>query len=87
MQFQPSQNILEYCISIGGTLTGEHGVGVEKLGMMHVMFDAPTLATFSTIKRALDPDEVLNAGKLIPSEKVQIDLHKPVPAGVPGGAF
>lgn len=82
-----SYEILDFCISIGGTLTGEHGVGVEKLPMMSRMFDGPTLETFSKIKRAFDPQELVNPGKLIPSRKVKIDLHHGAqPARIAGGA-
>jgi glycolate oxidase len=69
-----SYEILEFCLSVGGTITGEHGVGVEKLPMMRRMFDGPTLAAFTNIKRCFDPQELVNPGKLIPSDKVKIDL-------------
>ncbi len=72
-----AEKILQYCIDVGGTLTGEHGVGVEKLHLMPYLFDAPTLACFDRIKRAFDPHEQINAGKLIPSEKIQVRLLKP----------
>ena len=82
-----SEEILSYCISIGGTPTGEHGVGVEKLHMMHKMFDPPTLRFFENIKAAFDPDSILNDGKLIPSPRVDIQLLHPVKPNVPGGAM
>jgi len=85
-----SHDILEYCISIGGTLTGEHGVGVEKLPMMRVMFNAPTIDLFTKIKRAFDPRDRMNLGKLIPSDELFIDLTQPsgpVGAKQPGGAM
>lgn len=69
-----SHEILEYCISIGGALTGEHGVGVEKLPLMKVMFTPATMQTFAKVKAAFDPNEQVNTGKLIPSTKVVIDL-------------
>lgn len=65
-----AEEVLKFCIDIGGTLTGEHGVGVEKLGLMPYMFDGTTLRAFAAVKAAFDPDERINAGKLIPSEKV-----------------
>ena len=85
-----SHDILAYCISIGGTLTGEHGVGVEKLPMMKVMFSPPTLELFARVKHAFDPDERLNLGKLIPSDRLAVDLTQPdAPVGrkQPGGAL
>jgi glycolate oxidase len=59
--------ILELCIEVGGTVTGEHGVGVEKLGGMCVQFDADELARFLAIKRAFDEHGLLNPGKAIPT--------------------
>ncbi len=72
-----AEKILQYCIDIGGTLTGEHGVGVEKIHLMPYLFDAPTLDQFTRIKHAFDPAEQINAGKLIPSNKINISLLKP----------
>ena len=82
-----SHDILEYCIGIGGTLTGEHGVGVEKLPMMRVMFNEPTMDLFGRIKRTFDADDRLNLGKLIPSDKLFVDLTKPMRTKQPGGAM
>ena len=66
-----SEEILKFCIDIGGTLTGEHGVGVEKLPLMPYLFDGSTLRAFAAVKAAFDPEERLNAGKLIASERVR----------------
>jgi glycolate dehydrogenase FAD-linked subunit len=59
--------ILELCIEAGGTITGEHGVGVEKLGDMCVQFAPEELTRFHEIKRAFDPDNLLNPGKAVPT--------------------
>lgn len=67
-------DILAYCVRIGGTITGEHGVGVEKLHMMPVMFPPSTIAAFQRIKEVFDPDRQLNDGKLIPSDRLEIRL-------------
>jgi glycolate oxidase len=72
-----AEKILEYCIDVGGTLTGEHGVGVEKIHLMSYLFDAATLKQFQRVKDAFDPGERINAGKLLPSEKVKVELIKP----------
>lgn len=72
-----AEEVLKYCIDIGGTLTGEHGVGVEKLQLMPYMFDRSTMDLFQRIKTAFDPEERINAGKLLPSEKVRVSLLKP----------
>jgi glycolate oxidase len=72
-----AEEILKYCIDIGGTLTGEHGVGVEKIHLMPYLFDGPTMDLFQRVKRAFDPDERINAGKLLPSNKVVVTLLRP----------
>jgi len=61
--------ILELCVEVGGTITGEHGVGIEKLRQMCVQFRAPELAAFHDVKRAFDPDGFLNPGKAVPTLK------------------
>ena len=62
-----AEEVLKACVDLGGTITGEHGVGVEKLALMPYLFDARTLAAFADVKAAFDPDARLNAGKLLPA--------------------
>ncbi|MCX5660746.1 MAG: FAD-binding protein [Planctomycetota bacterium] len=83
-----SQEILEYCIEIGGTITGEHGVGVEKLHLMPKLYSAATLQTFLSIKKTFDPRQIINDAKLIPSDKLFVELVHPVGMNmnVSGGA-
>jgi glycolate oxidase len=69
--------VLKYCVDVGGTITGEHGVGVEKIHLMGYQFDEPTMSLFRRIKQALDPHERLNAGKMIPSDRMPFSLLKP----------
>ena len=59
--------ILELCVAVGGTVTGEHGVGVEKLGPMCTQFGSGELEAFHAVKRAFDPDGLLNPGKAVPT--------------------
>jgi glycolate oxidase len=59
--------ILELCVEVGGTITGEHGVGIEKINQMCVQFSAPELNTFHAVKRAFDPQGLLNPGKAVPT--------------------
>ena len=82
-----SEEILEFCISKGGTITGEHGVGVEKLHLMDKMFNADTLDSFNRIKEVFDPQRRINDAKLIPSDRLVIELLKPAATNVPGGAL
>jgi glycolate oxidase len=60
-------DILETSVRLGGTVTGEHGVGVEKLNSMCVQFSEAERAQFMAVKRAFDPRELLNPGKVIPT--------------------
>jgi len=60
-------DILETSVRLGGTVTGEHGVGIEKLNSMCVQFSAAERAQFLGVKRAFDPRELLNPGKVIPT--------------------
>ena len=59
--------ILELCVRLGGTVTGEHGVGVEKLNPMCVQFSPAERAAFFAVKAAFDPPGLLNPGKAIPT--------------------
>jgi len=59
--------ILELCVEVGGTITGEHGVGMEKINQMCVQFNTAELQQFHNIKHAFDPNQLLNPGKAIPT--------------------
>ena len=59
--------ILELCVAVGGTITGEHGVGVEKIDQMCVQFRTLELQQFHAVKHAFDPDGLLNPGKAVPT--------------------
>ena len=60
-------DILRLCVAVGGVLTGEHGVGVEKRDLMRVMFSETDLAHQQRIKCAFDPKLLLNPGKVFPT--------------------
>ncbi len=59
--------ILELCVAVGGTITGEHGVGREKINQMCAQFTTAEVETFHAIKAAFDPAGLLNPGKAIPT--------------------
>jgi len=59
--------VLEKCIEVGGTITGEHGVGVEKINQMCIQFRPDELELFHAVKRAFDPAGLLNPGKAVPT--------------------
>ena len=58
--------LLRLCIEMGGSITGEHGVGVEKRVFLPEMFDPPTMALMERIRLAFDPKRVANPGKMFP---------------------
>ncbi len=60
--------ILEACVEMGGSITGEHGVGLEKINSMCVQFSPTELEQFRALRRAFDPAEKLNPGKNIPTQ-------------------
>jgi len=59
--------ILELCVEVGGCITGEHGVGIEKIRQMSVQFNEQELLQFNAIKDAFDPAGTLNPGKGVPT--------------------
>jgi glycolate oxidase len=60
-------DILEACVEMGGTVTGEHGVGIEKINSMCVQFSPEEREQFFGLRRAFDAQEMLNPGKAIPT--------------------
>ncbi len=74
-------DILRYCVEVGGVLSGEHGVGVEKRDLMGTMFNETDLAQQLRVKCAFDPDGLLNPGKQFPelhrcAELGQLHVHR-----------
>lgn len=59
--------ILELCVAVGGTITGEHGVGMEKINQMCAQFNSLELTQFHAVKAAFDPEGLLNPGKAVPT--------------------
>jgi glycolate oxidase len=62
-----ARDILEMCVEVGGTITGEHGVGIEKIDQMCTQFRPAELAQFHAVKAAFDPPGLLNPGKAVPT--------------------
>jgi glycolate oxidase len=74
-------DILRLCVEVGGVLTGEHGVGVEKRDLMDTMFDETDLAQQQRLKCAFDPEGLLNPGKVFPqlhrcAELGRVHVHR-----------
>jgi glycolate oxidase subunit GlcD len=63
---EASRAIMEACVAAGGSITGEHGVGNDKMGYMPWIFDAETLGAMQAVRRVFDPQERCNPGKVLP---------------------
>lgn len=66
---QAGKEILELCVRLGGTLSGEHGIGIEKIAEMPVVFKEKDLEFMGNLKLAFDPTGILNPGKVLPQLK------------------
>ena len=60
------REIMAACVAVGGSITGEHGVGNDKLDYMPWIFDSDTLGAMRAVRRAFDPTEMANPGKVVP---------------------
>jgi glycolate oxidase len=65
-----AEAILEACIEAGGSLTGEHGIGVDKVCSMPLLFGSDDLEVMKRFRRAFDPDGLCNPGKVIPTPRL-----------------
>jgi glycolate oxidase len=65
-----SKAIAELCVDLGGSLSGEHGIGTDKACSMPVMFGEDDLATMDRVRRAFDPDGLCNPGKVLPTPRL-----------------
>jgi glycolate oxidase len=70
-------DILSYCVSVGGSITGEHGVGMEKSELMAVQFKPDTLEMIGRLKAMFDPDCRLNPGKVLPTGRGCLEIRQP----------
>jgi glycolate oxidase len=64
---QAGEEILEACLECGGSVTGEHGIGVEKVSLMRKMFTPEDLAVMERFRTALNPSGMLSPAKLLPT--------------------
>ncbi len=60
------EEILKICVDAGGTISGEHGIGIEKIDGMNLLFSPPEIESMVHLKQVFDPSGILNPGKLIP---------------------
>jgi glycolate oxidase len=63
------KEILEYCVSVGGSITGEHGVGMEKNELMPLIFTGDDLEVMTRLRNAFNPRSILNPQKILPSTR------------------
>jgi glycolate oxidase len=70
------EEILQYCISVGGSITGEHGVGMEKMELMSQLFSDETLDLMKDFKTLFDPTCCFNPGKLLPTGKGCLEIRQ-----------
>ncbi|MCW5978571.1 MAG: FAD-binding protein [Bryobacteraceae bacterium] len=70
------EDILERCIAVGGSITGEHGVGMEKIGLMSKQFSEDTLETMRRLKNLCDPEGRLNPGKVLPTGRGCVEIRQ-----------
>ena len=71
------EEILLYCIAAGGSITGEHGVGMEKNELMPKLFSEETLDLIGRLKTLFDPEGRLNPGKLLPTGRGCLEIRQP----------
>lgn len=78
--------LLRLCVEMGGSITGEHGVGMEKRDFLPEMFDAPTVEMMHRLRAAFDPKTIANPGKMFPGKEApalsSVGLHPLEKAGV-----
>ncbi len=72
-----SRDILQYCIDVGGSITGEHGVGMEKRDMMRQLFTDEELDVMISLRNVFNGDEILNPEKILPAPRVCREMLGP----------
>jgi len=73
--------ILRYCVELGGSITGEHGVGMEKRACLPAMFSDVDMEIMRQIRREMDPQEIANRGKMFPEKKPEAASKPPTTLG------
>jgi glycolate oxidase len=80
------KEILQYCVELGGSITGEHGVGMEKNEQMPMLFSENDLEVMERLRNAFNPDGLLNPEKILPSPRTCKEVLTPKFPGVIEGA-
>ncbi len=84
---QANEELLQACLALGGSVTGEHGVGADKVKNLLLQFTEVDLAFMARLRRAFDPDGIMNPGKLLPSHPACGEALRPGPPRLPAGAW
>jgi glycolate oxidase len=71
------REILEACVALGGSITGEHGIGVEKIGEMPLLFSPQDLMVMRRLRAVFDPDQRCNPGKIFPTPGACVEVTRP----------
>ena len=77
--------IMQVCVDLGGTISGEHGIGVEKRDAMRMVFSEDDLEFQRRVKRAFDPENLLNPGKIVPPPGAAVPPPEPAATAVAAG--
>ncbi|MSS70806.1 MAG: FAD-binding protein [Candidatus Latescibacteria bacterium] len=70
-----SEEILKLCVEVGGTITGEHGIGVEKMNLMPLLFSPEDLALMQRVRDVFNRDGLCNPGKIFPTSRSCVELQ------------
>jgi glycolate oxidase len=82
-----NEDLLHACLALGGSVTGEHGVGVDKAESLALQFAPADLNFMARLRRIFDPDGIMNPGKLLPSHPACGEVFRPGRASIPAGAW
>ncbi len=74
---EAGNEILAACVELGGSITGEHGIGVEKMGQLPLLFSSEDLLVMRQLRLVFDPEERCNPGKFVPEPGSCVELRRP----------
>ena len=69
------REILEACVAVGGVITGEHGIGVEKRDFLYLVYGEADLEAMYRLRDAFNPDGLCNPGKIIPTTRFCVEAN------------
>jgi glycolate oxidase len=84
---QANEDLLHACLRLGGSVTGEHGVGLDKSESLPLQFAEADLNFMARLRRAFDPDSIMNPGKLLPSHPACGEGFRPAAPRLPAGTW